>query len=153
MRIRVEQVNLSPGRLDTNVFVENLGGHKLPTAFPLRRAWLHVVVRDRDHRIVFESGSLKKDGSIQGNDNDADATRFEPHYREIDRPDQVEIYESILAANRASPRKIKDGKLYTATPEVAALFRRESTNRQPICSPTVLSISMSPPECTFGSRF
>jgi hypothetical protein len=28
------------------VTVANLGGHKLPTAFPARRTWLHFVVRD-----------------------------------------------------------------------------------------------------------
>jgi hypothetical protein len=31
-----------------------------------------------------------------GNDNDADATRFEPHYSEITSPQQVEIFEPIL---------------------------------------------------------
>jgi hypothetical protein len=39
---------------------------------------------------------LQRDGSIQGNDNDADGTRFEPHYHEITNGDQVEIYEPIL---------------------------------------------------------
>ena len=34
------------GRLRADVVVENLGGHKLPTAYPSRRAWLHVTVRD-----------------------------------------------------------------------------------------------------------
>ena len=76
--------------------MQNLSGHKLPTAYPSRRAWLHVVVKDRDGRTVFESGALNPDGSIQGNDNDADPTRFEPHYREITSSDQVEIYEPIL---------------------------------------------------------
>ncbi len=33
-----------------------------------------------------------------GNDNDADKTRYEPHYNEITRPDQVQIYEDILGA-------------------------------------------------------
>jgi hypothetical protein len=78
------------------VKVENLTGHKFPTAYPSRRAWLHVVVTDRNGRTVFESGALNPDGSIVGNDNDADATRFEPHYSEITSPQQVEIFEPIL---------------------------------------------------------
>jgi hypothetical protein len=86
-------------RLEENVTVGNLGGHKLPTAYPARRAWLHVTVRDRDHRTVFESGALNSDGSIAGNDNDADASKFEPHYREIVSPGQVQIYEAILGDN------------------------------------------------------
>ena len=76
--------------------VENLGGHKLPTAYPSRRAWLHVVVRDASGAVVFESGAMNPDGSIQGNDNDADAAKFEPHYDEIRSADQVQIYESII---------------------------------------------------------
>jgi hypothetical protein len=53
-------------------------------------------VRDRNDRVVFESGAVRPDGSIVGNDNDADPARFEPHYREVDSPEQVEIYEDIL---------------------------------------------------------
>jgi hypothetical protein len=87
------------------VHVENLGGHKLPTAYPSRRAWLHVVVRDGSGRVVFESGALNPDGSIVGNDNDVDPLKYEPHYREITRADQVEIYEPIL--------KDSDGKVTT----------------------------------------
>ena len=45
---------------------------------------------------MFESGALNPDGSIQGNDNDRDASTFEPHYRLIRSADQVQIYESIL---------------------------------------------------------
>jgi hypothetical protein len=87
------------------VHVENLGGHKLPTAYPSRRAWLHVVVRDTNGRVVFESGALNPDGSIVGNDNDQDPLKYEPHYREITSTDQVEIYEPIL--------KDSDGKVTT----------------------------------------
>jgi hypothetical protein len=55
-----------------------------------------VVVRDRNGNSVFESGALRPDGSIEGNDNDTDPARFEPHYREIKSSDQVQIYEPIL---------------------------------------------------------
>ena len=71
-------------------------GHKLPTAYPSRRAWLHVVVRDAGGRTVFESGAVRPDGSIAGNDNDADAARFEPHYEIVTASDQVQIYEAIM---------------------------------------------------------
>jgi hypothetical protein len=95
-RLSLDSVNLISGRLVAEITVENLSGHKLPTAYPSRRAWLHVSVRDRNHRTVFESGALNPDGSIQGNDNDSDPARFEPHYREINDSQQVEIYESIM---------------------------------------------------------
>lgn len=95
-QISIDSVEAASGRLQAGVFIENLGGHKLPTAYPSRRAWVHFTVRDRNHQTIFESGALNSDGSIQGNDNDADPARFEPHYREINTSDQVQIYESIM---------------------------------------------------------
>lgn len=82
--------------LTATVDVENLAGHKLPTAYPSRRVWLHVTVRDSDGRVRFESGKLQPDGSIEGNDNDRDASRFEPHHTEIRTGEDVQIYEAIL---------------------------------------------------------
>jgi hypothetical protein len=95
-RVTIRSVNVISGKLDAEVFVENLTGHKLPTAFPSRRAWLHFTIRDHDGKTVFESGPLDPDGSIHGNVNDLDASRFMPHFREITSSDQVEIYEPIL---------------------------------------------------------
>lgn len=94
--VAIEGLHGTARGVEFNVRVENKAGHKLPTAFPSRRAWLHVTVRDASGRVVFESGALRPDGSIAGNDNDADKRQFEPHYSTITRPDQVEIYESIL---------------------------------------------------------
>ncbi|MFW5904790.1 MAG: hypothetical protein ACOCUZ_01105, partial [bacterium] len=82
--------------LVAEVTVVNLAGHKLPTAYPSRRAWLQFTVRDAAGEVVFESGGLDPSGAIRGNDNDEDPAAFEPHYREITRPDQVQIYEPIL---------------------------------------------------------
>jgi hypothetical protein len=94
--VAVNGIEASASRLVFDVTTRNLSGHKLPTAYPSRRAWLHVVVRDREGRAVFESGAVTPTGAIDGNDNDADAMRAEPHYREIGRPDQVQVYESIM---------------------------------------------------------
>lgn len=95
-QITLSEPQLAGHTLTTAVTVQNLGGHKLPTAYPSRRAWLHVQVRDRMGTVVFDSGALNADGSIAGNDNDRDAGTFEPHYRVIRSADQVQIYESIL---------------------------------------------------------
>lgn len=94
--IELQDAEIMDGRLHAQVFIDNLAGHKLPSAYPSRRAWIHFAVHDANNNLVFESGRLNPDGSIQGNDNDADKERFEPHYDEIDAPEEVQIYESIL---------------------------------------------------------
>ncbi len=94
--IDADAASMDDGSLRFPVVVENLAGHKLPTAYPSRRVWLHVTVRDGNGKLIFESGALRDDGSIRGNDNDADPLRYEPHYMEISSQDQVQIYESIM---------------------------------------------------------
>ncbi len=108
--------------LTADVDVTNLTGHKLPTAYPSRRAWLHVLVRDVAGRTVFESGRLRPDGSIEGNDNDADGRTFEHHHLEIRSPDEVQIYEPILGTARgdvttallSTTQYLKDNRLLPA---------------------------------------
>jgi hypothetical protein len=82
--------------LPIEVEIRNLTGHKLPTAYPSRRVWIHLAVADADGLQLFESGAIAADGSIAGNDNDNDPARFEPHHTRITSADQVQIYESIL---------------------------------------------------------
>ena len=71
-------------------------GHKFPTSFPSRRAWLHVTVTDAAGQVIFESGRPEADGSIEGNAADADPAAYEPHYDVITAADQVQIYEPIM---------------------------------------------------------
>jgi hypothetical protein len=101
------------------VAVRNLTGHKFPTGYPSRRTWLHVTVRDGQGQVLFESGAVQRTGAIAGNDNDTDASRYEPHYDEIRSADQVQIYESVMAdaAGRVTTgllqgvRFVKDNRL------------------------------------------
>jgi hypothetical protein len=95
-KLSVSAPEMRNARLEADVTVENISGHKFPTAYPSRRAWLQVTVRDGANRVIFESGALHADGSIESNDNDADPGLFEPHYQEIRSTDQVQIYEPIL---------------------------------------------------------
>jgi hypothetical protein len=118
-RITIQQATVDNGRLQVGISVENLAGHKLPTAYPSRRVWLNLTVRDRQGSIVFTSGKLKQDGSIEGNDNDSDSRRYEPHYTLIEDQEQVQIYEAIMADNRgqvttgllSAVRYVKDNRL------------------------------------------
>ncbi len=122
------------GRLSFTVTAQNLSGHKLPTAYPSRRAWLHVTVTDASGHVVFESGHLNADGSIAGNLNDTDATRYSPHYVTITAPDQVQIFEPILGdaqdhvttALLSATHYLKDNRILptgfdkrTASPDIA----------------------------------
>jgi hypothetical protein len=95
-RLTLDRVTRSADLLRIEVRVENLAGHKLPTAYPSRRAWLHVRVTEAGGAVVFESGPFRPDGSIGGNDNDLDPAAFEPHWEVITRPDQVQVYEAVM---------------------------------------------------------
>jgi len=100
----------SGNELFIDVLLTNKTGHKLPTAYPSRRMWLHLAVRDAGNQIVFESGAPAADGHIS-----TDAGRlmadclartkppgftnvgcFEPHRDVIDAAAQVAIYETVL---------------------------------------------------------
>jgi hypothetical protein len=131
--VSIGSVELRGDRLEAAVKVQALTGHKFPTAYPSRRAWLHVTIRDRGN-VIFESGALEPTGLIRGNDNDADATRYEAHHREVASPDEVQIYESIMVDPAGAVttgllravRFVKDNRLLpsgfdkgTADPEVA----------------------------------
>jgi hypothetical protein len=133
-KLTISDPAVANGKIAFAVQVENLTGHKLPTAFPSRRAWLHVTVTDSTGKTVFESGKLNADGSIAGNLNDADPTRYSSHYAVITAPDQVEIFEPILGDNSGhvttalltATHYLKDNRILpagfdkaTASPDIA----------------------------------
>jgi len=95
-KLGIAEIQVKDGVLETQLIVENLTGHKLPTAYPSRRAWLHIAVRDSGGGLVFESGAVGANAKIAGNDNDEDRARYEPHHKVIEKPEQVQIYEAIL---------------------------------------------------------
>jgi hypothetical protein len=95
-KVSIGEIVVQDAVLSTEIRVDNFAGHKLPTAYPSRRAWLHVTVKDGQGGALFESGAVGANGRISGNDNDDDAGRFEPHHAVLDKPDQVQIYEAIL---------------------------------------------------------
>ena len=100
--LSISPLQINGRQLEFRVDVRNLTGHKFPTGYPSRRAWLHVMVRSGD-ALVFESGAVDGTGAIGGNDNDLDPRRYEPHYEQITQSDQVQIYEPVLGDRSGTP--------------------------------------------------
>ena len=97
--------------LEFNVAVTNNAGHKMPSAYPSRRMWLHVLVKNGANQVIFESGKpddargyistdearLKADcmsaHKLEGFDS---GLCYEPHRDVINDALQVAIYETVL---------------------------------------------------------
>ncbi|MGM0384659.1 MAG: hypothetical protein ACQERF_01565 [Actinomycetota bacterium] len=94
--LTLEDLDLTDGTFEADLRVVTLTGHKFPTSFPSRRAWLHVTVTDSAGAVVFESGAPTADGAITGNAADEDPAGFEPHHDVITSPDQVQVWEPIM---------------------------------------------------------
>jgi len=87
-----------------HVVVKNLTGHKLPTGFPTRRMWLHVVGKDVRGRVVFESGGTRDGALVDGTGKRLDpAGTLLPHRNRIAAGDQVAMWEAVPVDARGAP--------------------------------------------------
>jgi len=73
----------------------------IPTAYPSRRAWLEIVVRDNQGKIVFESGRVNKSGQICDGQGRPIATELaggltQRHFDKISNSQQVQIYGTFM---------------------------------------------------------
>ena len=68
----------------------NKAGHKFPSGYPSRRAWVEFEVQNEAGQTVFHSGKANPDFSLPDEN-----PNFEPHYNTISSADQVQIYEMV----------------------------------------------------------
>ena len=95
-------------QLHIQLRVENLVGHKFPTGIPVRRMWIRVRLLDADGNTTFESGAYDAAGRILGADgtplpSEEVSGPAEPHRDSITDPDQVQIYEAVMADSDGLP--------------------------------------------------
>ena len=117
--ISIERATMAGDTLEVDLLLHNVTGHKFPTGYPSRRAWIHLTATNRDGRTVFESGRLNSSGLVEGNASDETGDAFEPHYEQITSAGQVQIYESIMGTPAGAPttgllqatRYLKDNRL------------------------------------------
>ncbi|MBL8002695.1 MAG: T9SS type A sorting domain-containing protein [Flavobacteriales bacterium] len=100
-----------------DVKLTNLAGHKFPSGYPARRAWVELVVVDDAGDTLFRSGGWDATNDVIGHD-----PSWEPHYDVIRDPAEAQIYEMVMAdvngdrttvLERAAS-KLKDNRLAPA---------------------------------------
>ncbi len=74
------------------VELTNLAGHKFPSGYPSRRAFLELTVMDAAQQVIFQSGAWNEEYEVVGHD-----PGFEPHYDVIREQHQAQIYELVMA--------------------------------------------------------
>ena len=103
-RLEIDGLRRTAQGLEFELVVTNLAGHKLPSGYPARRAWLQVEVRS-GRRVVFASGAFDAQGRLLGIKDEFDI----PHFDRIESPDQVAVYELVAAdANGAATTSLVD---------------------------------------------
>jgi hypothetical protein len=94
--LKIRRAEIINGELALDLRVINRTGHKFPTGYPSRRAFLHVKVTDTLGQVLFESGRVRRDGRIIAVNADTKATAFEPHHKVIRHDYQVQVYEAVM---------------------------------------------------------
>lgn len=87
-------LSLTDRTSDTAYFalrLENKAGHRFPSGYPSRRAFVEFVVTTTEGDTVFKSGRLAGDYEVEDHDSP-----YEPHYDVIRSGDQVQIYELVM---------------------------------------------------------
>ncbi|NNE46254.1 MAG: T9SS type A sorting domain-containing protein [Rhodothermales bacterium] len=82
----------NPDTLEVTLDVTNKTGHKFPTGFPSRRAWLDVLLTDGSGTPVFQSGRWNQQTAEIEHLDDP----FEPHYDVVSAEEQIVVYQSLM---------------------------------------------------------
>ena len=99
--LELESVSTTEEELKFDLRITSDVGHKLPTGFPSRRAWLVVKVTTADDSVIFFSGRYNPQGLIVNAEGEALEFEWaygpiEPHHDLITDEKQVQIYEAVM---------------------------------------------------------
>lgn len=93
VQMQIGEIARKDGKLQFSVQLTNLTGHKFPTGYPSRRAWLHVQVT-AGRELLFETGAFDSDGRLVGL---VGGEMEQPHHALVEKPSDVVIYELVAA--------------------------------------------------------
>ena len=88
--------------------LRNKAGHKFPSGYPSRRAFVEFLITDAQGQTVFHSGKLDSSGSSILNADEVGLSGYEPHYDIINSEEQVQIYEVVDGDVTGNPTNIQE---------------------------------------------
>lgn len=133
--INLQYVNRANDTAYYDVELTNKAGHKFPSGYPARIAWVEFMVIDDQNDTMFYSGEYDGNGNVVNRD-----TPWEPHHNVITNDAQVQIYEmvmgdyygipttvlersdTILKDNRLTPKGFVNSHVSYDTMKVAGIF-------------------------------
>jgi hypothetical protein len=118
-QIAISGIARSADALEATVTVTSLTGHKLPSGVGFRRAFIELQLQDRLGQVLWASGRTDGAGTIVDaagapiagefwwqpdcSGRLADPRPHQPHYQLIERQDQAQIYQELVAAPGPGP--------------------------------------------------
>lgn len=87
----LEMADLDQDTAYFDLKITNRAGHKFPSGYPSRRAFVEFIVTTDLGDTLFQSGVIQPDFEVSGQ-----TAETEPHFDIINSEDQVQIYELVI---------------------------------------------------------
>ncbi|MDA0302849.1 MAG: hypothetical protein O3B45_00695 [Bacteroidetes bacterium] len=99
--LEVRQLASELGEWEFEVELRNLAGHKFPSGYPSRIAFVEFELQDAEGITLFHSGKWTPETGVMGRDE-----TWEPHWETIDSEDQVQVYEMVIGDVTGAPTQV-----------------------------------------------
>lgn len=90
IEMELSLTNQDPDTAYFSVNLLNKAGHKFPSGYPSRRAFVEFIVLEDSGDTLFSSGVLQENYEVYGQE-----AAVEPHFNTINSKEQVQIYELV----------------------------------------------------------
>ena len=102
--------DIIPGESSYEVIIRlrNKAGHKFPSGYPSRRAFIEFLITSLEGDTIFHSGKLDSSGASIVNADEVGLSDYESHYDLITSEEQVQIYEVVDGDVTGNPTNIQE---------------------------------------------
>lgn len=101
LNVQLSLIDRTSDSIFYSLRLENRAGHRFPSGYPSRRAFIEFIVLNAESDTVFKSGRTDSNYEVEGHD-----AGYETHYDVINRTDQVQIYELVMGDVMGNPTTV-----------------------------------------------